>query len=86
MKKSSNSPADQKRIGEHHQIDFGYEMIDEEQKADKVHEVFDSVAPKYDLMNDLLSFGSSGYRKRYRRFGARLCRASRKGVRYCVGY
>ena len=64
MKKSSNSPADQKRIGEHHQIDFGYEMIDEEQKADKVHEVFDSVAPKYDLMNDLLSFGTHRLWKR----------------------
>ena len=64
MKKSSNSPADQKRVGEHHQIDFGYEMIDEEQKADKVHEVFDSVAPKYDLMNDLLSFGTHRLWKR----------------------
>lgn len=57
MNKSSDSPAEKQQSGEHHQIDFGYEMIDEEKKADKVHDVFDSVAPKYDLMNDLLSFG-----------------------------
>ena len=57
MNNSSESPVDKQGAGEHHQIDFGYTMIDEEKKADKVHDVFDSVAPKYDLMNDLLSFG-----------------------------
>ena len=36
---------------------FGYEKVDEEVKADRVRGVFDSVAPKYDLMNDLMSLG-----------------------------
>jgi demethylmenaquinone methyltransferase/2-methoxy-6-polyprenyl-1,4-benzoquinol methylase len=36
---------------------FGYEEIDEAEKAHKVAGVFDSVAPSYDLMNDLMSAG-----------------------------
>ncbi len=36
---------------------FGYEEIDEAEKARKVAGVFDSVAPSYDLMNDLMSAG-----------------------------
>ena len=36
---------------------FGFESVDETEKARKVRSVFDSVAPKYDLMNDLMSFG-----------------------------
>jgi len=36
---------------------FGYEQVDEGDKARKVADVFDSVAPKYDLMNDLMSAG-----------------------------
>jgi demethylmenaquinone methyltransferase/2-methoxy-6-polyprenyl-1,4-benzoquinol methylase len=36
---------------------FGYETVDEAAKARRVRGVFDSVAPKYDLMNDLMSFG-----------------------------
>lgn len=38
-------------------IDFGYTNIPIEEKTEKVAEVFHSVAPKYDLMNDLMSFG-----------------------------
>ncbi|MFH4416044.1 MAG: bifunctional demethylmenaquinone methyltransferase/2-methoxy-6-polyprenyl-1,4-benzoquinol methylase UbiE [Neisseriaceae bacterium] len=37
--------------------DFGYQRVEETQKAEKVAEVFHSVAQKYDLMNDLMSFG-----------------------------
>ena len=36
---------------------FGFESVDETEKAHKVRGVFDSVAPKYDLMNDLMSAG-----------------------------
>ncbi|MEJ2455314.1 MAG: bifunctional demethylmenaquinone methyltransferase/2-methoxy-6-polyprenyl-1,4-benzoquinol methylase UbiE [Candidatus Thiodiazotropha sp.] len=36
---------------------FGYETVATEEKAGRVRQVFDSVANKYDLMNDLMSFG-----------------------------
>ncbi|MEO7336938.1 MAG: bifunctional demethylmenaquinone methyltransferase/2-methoxy-6-polyprenyl-1,4-benzoquinol methylase UbiE [Caldimonas sp.] len=36
---------------------FGFETVDESAKADRVRGVFDSVAPKYDLMNDVMSMG-----------------------------
>ena len=36
---------------------FGYEQIDVPEKKRKVAGVFDSVAPNYDLMNDLMSAG-----------------------------
>ena len=37
--------------------DFGYKKVNVEEKADKVAEVFHSVAGNYDLMNDLMSGG-----------------------------
>ena len=36
---------------------FGYQTVDEAQKAARVRGVFDSVAQKYDIMNDLMSGG-----------------------------
>ena len=36
---------------------FGFESVDEREKARRVRGVFDSVAPKYDVMNDLMSMG-----------------------------
>jgi demethylmenaquinone methyltransferase / 2-methoxy-6-polyprenyl-1,4-benzoquinol methylase len=36
---------------------FGFQTVDERDKARRVRGVFDSVAPKYDLMNDLMSMG-----------------------------
>ncbi len=36
---------------------FGFETVDEQQKADRVRGVFDSVASRYDVMNDLMSLG-----------------------------
>jgi demethylmenaquinone methyltransferase / 2-methoxy-6-polyprenyl-1,4-benzoquinol methylase len=47
-------PAEIKDMSQTH---FGYSQVDETAKADKVAEVFDSVAPKYDIMNDLMSGG-----------------------------
>lgn len=37
---------------------FGFSEIDPDQKSGRVGEVFSSVAGRYDLMNDLMSFGS----------------------------
>lgn len=39
------------------QTHFGYQTIDESQKAGKVADVFHSVAQKYDIMNDIMSVG-----------------------------
>ncbi len=39
------------------QTHFGYQTVDENEKARKVRGVFDSVASKYDVMNDVLSMG-----------------------------
>ncbi|HEB95371.1 MAG TPA: bifunctional demethylmenaquinone methyltransferase/2-methoxy-6-polyprenyl-1,4-benzoquinol methylase UbiE [Sedimenticola thiotaurini] len=36
---------------------FGYQEVPAEEKAGRVRQVFDSVADRYDLMNDLMSFG-----------------------------
>ncbi len=36
---------------------FGFQKVNESEKARKVAEVFDSVASRYDLMNDLMSAG-----------------------------
>ena len=44
---------------------FGYETVDEQDKARRVRGVFDSVASRYDLMNDLMSGGLHRLWKRY---------------------
>ena len=44
---------------------FGYRQVPEEEKAKRVGEVFRSVAPSYDLMNDLMSMGLHRYWKRF---------------------
>jgi demethylmenaquinone methyltransferase / 2-methoxy-6-polyprenyl-1,4-benzoquinol methylase len=36
---------------------FGFKTVDERQKADLVRGVFDSVAARYDVMNDVMSMG-----------------------------
>lgn len=40
-----------------HTTHFGFKTVDEDQKSSMVHGVFSNVASKYDLMNDLMSFG-----------------------------
>ena len=42
---------------EHKTTDFGYQQIQWDEKINRVRQVFDSVADKYDVMNDLMSFG-----------------------------
>jgi demethylmenaquinone methyltransferase/2-methoxy-6-polyprenyl-1,4-benzoquinol methylase len=36
---------------------FGFQSVHEREKAQRVRGVFDSVAPRYDVMNDLMSLG-----------------------------
>jgi demethylmenaquinone methyltransferase/2-methoxy-6-polyprenyl-1,4-benzoquinol methylase len=47
------------------QTHFGYETVDETEKATRVRGVFDSVAKKYDVMNDLMSGGMHRAWKKY---------------------
>jgi demethylmenaquinone methyltransferase/2-methoxy-6-polyprenyl-1,4-benzoquinol methylase len=47
------------------QVDFGYQRVREEEKASRVGAVFDGVAGRYDLMNDLMSLGLHRYWKRF---------------------
>lgn len=44
---------------------FGYQTVDADAKAGMVGDVFHSVADKYDVMNDLMSFGVHRLWKRY---------------------
>ncbi|MCC7198929.1 MAG: bifunctional demethylmenaquinone methyltransferase/2-methoxy-6-polyprenyl-1,4-benzoquinol methylase UbiE [Gammaproteobacteria bacterium] len=55
----SDSPPDD------HKIDFGYEKVAVTEKQTRVRGVFDSVASKYDLMNDLMSGGMHRLWKRF---------------------
>jgi demethylmenaquinone methyltransferase/2-methoxy-6-polyprenyl-1,4-benzoquinol methylase len=45
--------------------DFGFERVPREDKARRVRGVFDSVAERYDLMNDLMSAGTHRLWKRF---------------------
>src|SRR5690606_4784166 len=45
--------------------DFGYQRIPVGEKKARVRGVFDSVAPRYDLMNDVMSLGLHRYWKRF---------------------
>jgi demethylmenaquinone methyltransferase/2-methoxy-6-polyprenyl-1,4-benzoquinol methylase len=45
--------------------DFGYQRVPKHEKAARVRGVFDSVADRYDLMNDLMSFGAHRLWKRF---------------------
>ncbi|MDI9334204.1 MAG: bifunctional demethylmenaquinone methyltransferase/2-methoxy-6-polyprenyl-1,4-benzoquinol methylase UbiE [Cytophagales bacterium] len=47
------------------QTHFGFNTVAESEKASKVRGVFDSVASKYDVMNDLMSMGLHRVWKRY---------------------
>jgi len=51
---------------------FGFEEVAEAEKRRRVRGVFDSVAGKYDLMNDLMSVGMHRLWKRYAVHAARM--------------
>jgi len=51
--------------------DFGYEQVPEAEKAARVGQVFDQVAGRYDLMNDLMSLG---LHRAWKRFAVSLAR------------
>lgn len=62
--KSAQSDTEQhENIGQ--ETHFGFETVNKEDKQEKVAEVFHSVAGKYDVMNDLMSFGVHRIWKRY---------------------
>lgn len=54
VKKTENLPPSE---SEEKVVDFGFQSVSAEEKAQKVHEVFKNVASKYDLMNDMMSVG-----------------------------
>lgn len=58
-------------------VDFGFQKVSPDEKAQRVDEVFSSVASRYDLMNDLMSFGIHRYWKRLCVHLARLQPGSR---------
>ena len=47
------------------QTHFGFEQVTPEEKTRRVRDVFDSVASRYDLMNDLMSWGMHRAWKRF---------------------
>ncbi len=50
---------------EHETTDFGFEKVPLQEKKRRVYQVFESVAPNYNLMNDVMSFGIHRLWKRY---------------------
>jgi demethylmenaquinone methyltransferase / 2-methoxy-6-polyprenyl-1,4-benzoquinol methylase len=50
---------------EERSTDFGYQRVSPQDKPRRVRAVFDSVATRYDLMNDLMSAGAHRLWKRY---------------------
>jgi len=44
--------------GEKIKHQFGFEKVNVDEKQSKVNEVFENVALKYDIMNDVMSFGT----------------------------
>jgi len=43
---------------------FGYQSVDQAERERRIRRVFDTVAPRYDLMNDLMSMGTHRLWKR----------------------
>lgn len=60
---TTNSPADNQATTD--TTHFGFQQVERQQKASMVADVFHSVAAKYDVMNDLMSFGIHRLWKRF---------------------
>ncbi len=58
-----SAPSEKRAAGE--TVDFGYERVAPKAKADRVRAVFDSVADRYDVMNDVMSLGIHRLWKRF---------------------
>jgi len=54
------------------QTHFGFQTVDEQEKSGRVRGVFDAVASKYDVMNDLMSMGLHRVWKAYTIAAARV--------------
>jgi demethylmenaquinone methyltransferase/2-methoxy-6-polyprenyl-1,4-benzoquinol methylase len=63
--RSSKAPTGPADVPPSTSVDFGYEEVPAREKARRVRAVFDSVADKYDVMNDLMSAGVHRLWKRY---------------------
>jgi demethylmenaquinone methyltransferase / 2-methoxy-6-polyprenyl-1,4-benzoquinol methylase len=61
----SDTPARKPQASPPGSVDFGYKQVPKDEKARHVRAVFDSVADKYDLMNDLMSVGVHRLWKRF---------------------
>ena len=61
---------------------FGYKKVTETEKVSLVNNVFTSVTSRYDLMNDLMSFGTHRLWKKY----FLLCSNIKKGEVVTVGF
>jgi demethylmenaquinone methyltransferase/2-methoxy-6-polyprenyl-1,4-benzoquinol methylase len=59
-----------KLAGEGQTTEFGFQQVAIEEKARLVGAIFDSLASRYDLLNDLMSFG---LHRLWRRFAVNLC-------------
>src|SRR5258706_9752585 len=59
----TSPPPEKRAAGE--TVDFGFERVAPQAKAGRVRAVFDSVAARYDVMNDLMSFGVHRLWKRF---------------------
>ena len=55
----------QNNQNEKNTTDFGFQQVPTQEKVARVSEVFQSVAPQYDLMNDLMSFGMHRFWKKF---------------------
>jgi len=53
-------------------VDFGYQQISAAEKTARVERVFASVAPRYDLMNDLMS---AGLHRLWKQYAVQVCGA-----------